>query len=82
MKDYYRIVELNAPNLDTVDVLVNDYGAAHLYTHTSHTNAYRHFIARLSDDEIVVLKLKYGHMSFDRLTAMEQTVYRQDGYIR
>lgn len=82
MKEYYRIVELNPPNLDTVDVLVKDYGATHLYTHTGRKDTYRHFIVRLSDDEIIVLKLKYGHMTFDQLTPVEQAVYRQDGYIR
>lgn len=82
MKEYYRIVELNPPSLETIDILINGYNAVHLRTEVERINTYRHFLARLSKDEIIILRLKYGHMSFDRLTYSEESVFRHNGYIR
>lgn len=63
-------------------MLIDDYGAVHVRTTEGRTNTYRHFLARLTEDEIIILKLKYGHMSFDRLTYSEEGVFRHNGYIR
>lgn len=82
MKEYYRIAELNPPSLETIDILINGYNAVHLRTEVERINTYRHFLARLSKDEIIILRLKYGHMSFDRITFREEDVYRKEGYIR
>lgn len=82
MKEYYRIIELNPPSLETIDMLIDDYGAVHIRTSEGRTNTYRHFLARLTEEEIIILRLKYGHMSFDRLTFKEEDVYKRDGYIR
>lgn len=80
MKNYYRIIEFDPPSLETIDVLINDYEAVHLYT--SVNNLYRHFLARLSEDDIIILRLKYSHMSFDQLSYRELGIYKEDGYIR
>lgn len=82
MKKYYRITELNPPSLETIDMLINDYGAVHVRTAEGRTNTYRQFLARLTEEEIIILRLKYGHMSFDRLTYSEESVFRHTGYIR
>ena len=82
MKEYYRIIELNPPSLETIDMLIDDYGAVHVRTTEGRTNIYRHFLARLTEEEVIILRLKYGHMSFDRLTYSEELVFKDNGYIR
>jgi hypothetical protein len=82
VKEYYRIIEINPPGMESVDMLMSKYGAVHLRTSEGRTNTYRHFIARLDEDEIIILRLKYSYMSFNLLTFQEVEFYKKDGYIR
>lgn len=82
MKEYYRIIECDPPDLSSIDILLYEYQAIHTGTMITNHHIYRNFVGHLDEDEIVVLRLKFGFMNFNKLTNTEIINLRETGYIR
>jgi hypothetical protein len=82
MTAYYRILEVNPPNLDTVKILLHDYHAIHVGTWISDQSHYRTFLINADEDTLIILKLLYSHIHFNKLSDREIADFTEKGYIR
>jgi hypothetical protein len=81
MEKYYWLLEVNPMDWDTTDGLIED-GAIHISTISMGDQHIRRYVKKLTEQEVVVLKLQYGHrISIDILSSRERAMLIDRGYL-
>lgn len=76
----YRIIQVNPVGWKTTEEVINTLGAQHYSTLMSDKGLYRKFVAQLTDEEVIMAKLKFD-VSIDILEGAEYILLKEQGYL-